>query len=68
MGRTFSWISGQPYGRVFVTLLARGLICSVNARCRMVPKADGGDIGWTQVKLTCSTWQMSPRKSNSTPI
>lgn len=49
MGQTFSWISGQPYGRILVTLLALGLICFalfcfVNARYRIVPKAEGGDI------------------------
>jgi hypothetical protein len=49
VGQTFSWISGQPYGRILVTLLALGLICFalfcfVNARYRIVPKAEGGDI------------------------
>ena len=43
---------GVPYAPILATLLARGLICfalicSVNARYRIVPKADGDDIGWT---------------------
>jgi hypothetical protein len=49
VGQTFSWISGHPYGRLLVTALALGLMCFalfcfVNARYRIVPKAEGGDI------------------------
>jgi hypothetical protein len=49
VGQTFSWLSGQPYGQVLVTLLALGLICFalfcfVNAAYRIVPKAHGDDV------------------------
>ncbi|MFQ6547886.1 DUF1206 domain-containing protein [Aestuariibius sp. 2305UL40-4] len=49
LDRAFSWLSGQIYGQILVTILCVGLagfslFCFVNAAYRIVPKAAGDDI------------------------
>lgn len=49
VGAAFSWISGQAYGQVLVTLICIGLLgfavfCLVNAAYRIIPKIATGDI------------------------
>ncbi len=49
LDKAFSWLSGQWYGQVLVTLLCIGLLsfaifCFVNAAHRIVPKASGDDV------------------------
>ncbi|SEM88214.1 DUF1206 domain-containing protein [Palleronia pelagia] len=56
LGKTFDWLSGQPYGRVLVGLLCVGLLgfalfCAVNAAYRIVPKASHGSLDTLKAKF-----------------
>ncbi len=49
VGAAFSWLSGQAYGQILVTLVCLGLLgfavfCLVNAAFRIIPKVETGDI------------------------
>lgn len=49
LGQTFSWLSGQVYGQILVTLLCIGLLgfavfLFVNARYRIVPRLSDPDM------------------------
>lgn len=49
VAEAFSWLNGQPYGRILVAIVCVGLLgfalfCAVNAAYRIVPKAAGDDI------------------------
>ncbi|MEJ6398193.1 DUF1206 domain-containing protein [Yoonia sp. 208BN28-4] len=56
LGEMFSWLSGEPYGRILVTLLCIGLLgfalfLFVNARYRIVDKLSDPDITTLSAKL-----------------
>ncbi|MEJ8573686.1 DUF1206 domain-containing protein [Microbaculum marinum] len=49
VGEAFSWLTGQPYGRILVAAICLGLLgfalyCFVNAAYRIVPKVASPDI------------------------
>lgn len=57
VGAAFSWLSGQPYGRVLVGAICVGLLgfalfCFVNAAYRIVPKASDPDVQTLAARLT----------------
>lgn len=57
--RTFSWLQGQPYGRLLVGALCVGLLCfalfcAVNAAYRSIPKARGGNVETLAAKIKAS--------------
>lgn len=48
-GDAFSWLTGQPFGRILVALICVGLLgfavyCFVSAAYRFVPKVSGRDV------------------------
>ncbi|MFN3548754.1 MAG: DUF1206 domain-containing protein [Mesorhizobium sp.] len=52
----FSWLTGQPYGRIIVAAICVGLVgfallCFVNAAWRVVPKVDGGTLETLAARL-----------------
>lgn len=59
MQDAFSWLTGQPYGRVLVAAICLGLVgfalfCFVNAAFRVVPKVAGGSIETLAARLQAS--------------
>jgi hypothetical protein len=57
VGEAFSWLSGQPYGRILVVVICVGLLgfalfCFVNAAYRIVAKASDPDIETLAARLT----------------
>lgn len=54
--QAFSWLTGQPYGRILVAAICVGLIgfalyCFVNAIWRIVPKVSGDTLETLAVRL-----------------
>jgi hypothetical protein len=59
MQDAFSWLTGQPYGRILVAVICAGLVgfalfCFVNAAFRVVPKVAGGSVETLAARLQAS--------------